>query len=364
MIEDKNSKSIDHGDICRMAFPHHQYSVEECGLEQKLRGPGGEGAICEFCETAFTSTKECNKHVELDKQCRRARRQLRRKVRERVKQMASADDDSGISMEEEDERSRLQPLRIKINLAKKEVVTSHKNENTKQVKAARSCVQLETKAVERSVCERVPNIERQNWSQSTQVTSLSKTFSPNSTPMVRIKEEILRDVNSIKSEPVEDASHAASGIRVALEKKKGRRYSVAFTSSLPPTQEGSDQTTVGDKVSKKERHSYKSQSTTDEPASKYTKKKSEKQGNSEEANRSQKKKCKNMERYTNDSPRGDSEKSEVFHLAEGTFKPVLPDHLRGVWVAFDTSFLADLNTVLCFRLTKDNQVNKSHILLF
>ena len=110
-----------------MAFPH-QYSVEECGRKQKLRGPGGEGAICEFCETTFATTKDCSRHVELDKQCRRKRRQLRRKVRERVQQMVSADDDSGISMEEEDERSRLQPLRIKINLAKKEVVASNKEE--------------------------------------------------------------------------------------------------------------------------------------------------------------------------------------------------------------------------------------------
>merc|ERR1712130_1028008 len=116
----------------RMAFPHHQYSVAECGRKQKLRGPGGEGAICEFCETACASTKECNRHVELDKQCRRAKRHLRRKVRERVKQMTtSADDDSGISVEEEEEKSRLQPLRIKINLAKKKVhaPSSHKTEN-------------------------------------------------------------------------------------------------------------------------------------------------------------------------------------------------------------------------------------------
>merc|ERR1711971_446089 len=102
------------------------------------------GAICEFCETTFVSTKECSGHVEVDAQCRRKRRQLRRKVRERVQQMTeSADEDSGISMEEEDERSKLQQLRIKINLAKKEVVASNKKplerlKNSKQAKTVRS----------------------------------------------------------------------------------------------------------------------------------------------------------------------------------------------------------------------------------
>ena len=365
-----NCKSIDDGDICRMAFPH-QYSVEECGRKQKLRGPGGEGAICEFCETTFATTKDCSRHVELDKQCRRKRRQLRRKVRERVQQMASADDDSGISMEEEDERSRLQPLRIKINLAKKEVVASNKkpiesSKNSKEAKTARSSLLVETRDVERSTSERLPRIESQNSSHTTLISSHSKTFF---TPMVRIKEEILRDLSSIKSEPVEDASHAASGIRVALEKTKGRRYSVAFTSSGPPSQEGSDHTTAGDKVSKKDADSHKARSNSDEPASKQTKKKSEKQGkltrnDSEKGKSSQKKKCKDIERYPSASLGGDAEKSEVFHLAEGTFKPVLPDHLRGVWVAFDSSFLASLNTVFCFRLTKEGEVDLSYTLYY
>ena len=346
----RNLRYINHSDICRMAFLH-QYSVEECGRKKKLRGPGGEGAICEFCETAFSSTKDCNRHVELDKQCRKARRELRRRVRQRVQQMASADDDSGISVEEEDEKSRLQPLRIKINLAKKKVqVTSHKTENAKEGRSpGRSSVHLESRDIERFGEERPPTIERlQTWSQPTQVGSESK-------PMVQIKEEILRDLSSIKSEPVEDGSHAASGIRVALEKTKGRRYSVAFTSSLPPSQEGCDQsTTVGEKVSKKEADSHKTRLDTDEPASKQTKNELEKKGNSEEMKNS----CVQKKR-SRGSLGGDSEKWEVFHLAEGTFKPVLPDHLRGVWVAFDSSFLASLNTVFCFRLTKDGQVSKS-----
>ena len=135
-----------------MTLPHH-YNVEECSRKQKLRGPEGEGAICEFCETAFSSTKECNRHVELDKQCRRMRRQLRRNVRERVQQMASADGDSGISEEEEDEKSRLQPLRIKINLATKKVQVT---ENAKEGREGRSSVQLETKDVERLDERRAP----------------------------------------------------------------------------------------------------------------------------------------------------------------------------------------------------------------
>ena len=352
-----------------MAFPHHQYSVAECGRKQKLRGPGGEGAICEFCETAFASTKECNRHVELDKQCRRAKRHLRRKVRERVQQMkvkervkqmaTSADDDSGISVEEEEEKSRLQPLRIKINLAKKKVhaPSSHKTENGKEGRSGRSSVQLETKDVERFAERVAPTMERlENRIQTrpiqTQASSLTKA---DSTPMamVRIKEEILQDLTIIKSEPVEDRSHAATGIRVALEKTKGRKYSVAFTSSLPPSQEAFEQSsTVGDKVSKKDTDSpHKTGPNTDEPASKQTKKKSEKESNFEAGKSS----CEQKKR-SKDSLGCDSKKSEVFHLAEGTFKPVLPDHLKGVWVAFDSTFLANLNTVFCFKLTTNGQV--------
>ena len=35
----------------------HEYRVEECGRTQKLRGPGGEGAVCEFCNRYFPSEK-------------------------------------------------------------------------------------------------------------------------------------------------------------------------------------------------------------------------------------------------------------------------------------------------------------------
>ena len=111
--------------------------------------------------------------------------------------------------------------------------------------------------------------------------------------MVKIKTEILNDseikteiLNEIKSKPGEEPSKsAASGIRVALEKNRGRRflffvfffrffyrltalfskpfcrYSVAFTSALASSE---------DKVSKKEKHSHKTDR--GEPALKEAKK--------------------------------------------------------------------------------------------
>ena len=39
----------------------HEYRVEQCGRTQKLRGPGGEGAVCEFCNRYFPSEKKSNK---------------------------------------------------------------------------------------------------------------------------------------------------------------------------------------------------------------------------------------------------------------------------------------------------------------
>ena len=364
-----NCRSID---LAGMAYSH-QYSVEDCGRKQKLQGPGGEGAICEFCAFAFSSTNECNRHIEMDKHCWRKRRQLRRKVRERVQQqMANADDDSGISMEEEDERIRLQPLRIKINLAKKEVVTSDEksvesSKNEKQTKAARSYVE----AVDSYVSERVPRIESR---------------SDSTAPMVKIKEEILSSLSSIKNEPVEDVSQAKAGIRVALEKTKGRRYSVAFTSSVPSSEIGFDQTSVGGKVSKKNRNCSRTQRNRDEPASKPTNKKSQKESTPLKSDSGDKEtKCKDVkaghpfrrreeeqsepgrpptqdivpdiQQHTGDRLQVDVDKSVVFHLAEGSLKPVLPDHLKGFWVAFDSTFLTNFNTVFCFRLTQEGQVN-------
>ena len=161
---------------------------------------------------SYATSKECSKHVEVDKVCRRRRRQQRRSVRERVKQIiASNDEDSGISMEEEEERGRL-PVRILINLAKKEVVAS---KNSK-----------EAKTVSRSWSERLPRIEIQNSTPSPQITSMSSPNLSDPAPMVKIKTEILNDLAAgIKSEPGEEPNKsAASGIRVALEKTRGRRF--------------------------------------------------------------------------------------------------------------------------------------------
>ena len=162
---------------------------------------------------SFATSKECSKHVEVDKVCRRRRRQQRRSVRERVKQIIAAnDEDSGISMEEEEERGRL-PVKILINLAKKEVVAS---KNSK-----------EAKTVSSSWSERLPRIEIQNSTPSPQITSMSSPNLSDPAPMVKIKTEILNDLAAgIKSEPGEEPSNksAASGIRVALEKTRGRRF--------------------------------------------------------------------------------------------------------------------------------------------
>ena len=47
--------------LTRMPFSY-EYRVEECGRTQKLRGPGGEGAVCEFCNRYFPSEKS-QKHL-------------------------------------------------------------------------------------------------------------------------------------------------------------------------------------------------------------------------------------------------------------------------------------------------------------
>jgi len=354
----------------------HEYRVEECGRTQKLRGPGGEGALCEFCNRAFATSKECSKHVEVDKVCRRRRRQQRRSVRERVKQIiASNDEDSGISMEEEEERARL-PVRIMINLAKKEVVAS---KNSK-----------EAKTVSSSWSERLPRIESQNSTPSPQITSMSSPNLSDSAPMVKIKTEILNDLAAgIKSEPGEEPNKsAASGIRVALEKTRGRRYSVAFTSALASSEEDLN---VGDKVSKKEKHSHKTDR--GEPAPKETKKNTEERNShnhdgtsnqkikwvKNESRRVQSDKVKRQVQAcsgenagnASNSPRVKVKKSEiapavkktipaleeVVHLSEGTINLQVPERLIGTWVAFDSSFLPTLNTIFCFRLNKDRKVD-------
>ena len=147
---------------------------------------------------------------------------------------------------------------------------------------------------------------------------------------------------------------------------------------------------VDDKVSKKEKHSYKTDRW--EPAPKETKKNPEERnshnhdgasnqkikGIKNESLRVQSDKVKRQiqacssekEGNASDSLRVKVKKSEVtpavkdtvpaleevVHLSEGTINLQVPERLIGTWVAFDSSFLPTLNTIFCFRINKDRKV--------
>lgn len=113
----------------------------------KKRQKQNQGPVsCAYCNTMFSNAERCNWHVELVKQCRRRRRRLKKRARANLKQkthrdddtnskeyleevdvkeMTSTDDDS--RMEVDDKQSKTQPLRIKINLSKKKLVTTNVN---------------------------------------------------------------------------------------------------------------------------------------------------------------------------------------------------------------------------------------------
>ena len=113
----------------------------------KYRQKQNQGPVsCAYCKTMFSNAERCNWHVELVKQCRRRRRRLKKRARANLKQkthrdddtnskeyleevdvkeMTSTDDDS--RMEVDDKQSKTQPLRIKINLSKKKLVTTNVN---------------------------------------------------------------------------------------------------------------------------------------------------------------------------------------------------------------------------------------------
>ena len=244
-----------------------------------------------------------------------------------------------------------------------------------------------------------------------QIASMSSPNLSDSKRMVKIKTEILNDLAAgIKTEPGEEPSNksAASGIRVALEKTRGRRflffcvllpffdrlfsksfyrYSVAFTSALASSEED---IYVGDKVSKKEKQSHKTDR--GEPAPKETKKNPEERnshnhdgasnqkikGIKNESLRVQSDKVKRQIQGCSSEKAGNASDSlrvkvkkseitpavketvpaleEVFHLSEGTINLQVPERLIGTWVAFDSSFLPTLNTIFCFRLNKDRKV--------
>ena len=49
---------------------------------------------CVYCNTMFSNAERCNWHVELVKQCRRRRRQLKKRARANLKQKTHRDDDT------------------------------------------------------------------------------------------------------------------------------------------------------------------------------------------------------------------------------------------------------------------------------
>ena len=177
-----------------------QYTVEECGRKQKLRGPGGQGQTCEYCGNTFTSKNDFKRHRQNDLRCKLMKRSFRKKVRKRVKEMSGTEDDSGISMEVE----KVGPLKIRINLAKKWVLSISEElvEPKKKYIAAQSA-----------------NPETQ---------------------MVQIKKEVLAkmevDLTSVKTEPGTSSKAISPGIRLSVEKTNGSNFSVALVSDIPQPQ--------------------------------------------------------------------------------------------------------------------------------
>ena len=97
---------------------------------------------CAYCKAMFRNTKLCNWHVQLVKQCRRRRRRLTKRAMAKtnrdddcgskeyleevdMKEMIGVKDDS--RMEVDDQQSKTKPLKIKINLSRKKLVTSNVN---------------------------------------------------------------------------------------------------------------------------------------------------------------------------------------------------------------------------------------------
>ena len=102
---------------------------------------------CAYCKAMFRNTELCNWHVELVKQCRRRRRRFTKRAMTNLK--TNRDDDCGskeyleeVDMKEmigvkddprmDDQQSKTQPLKIKINLSRKKStnVNSVKQETT------------------------------------------------------------------------------------------------------------------------------------------------------------------------------------------------------------------------------------------
>ena len=109
----------------------------------KYRQKQNQGPVsCAYCKTMFSNAERCNWHVELVKQCRRRRRRLTKRAMANLK--TNGDDDCGSKeyleevdmkemigvkgdsrMEVDDQQSKTQPLKIKINLSRKKLVTTN-----------------------------------------------------------------------------------------------------------------------------------------------------------------------------------------------------------------------------------------------
>ena len=223
-----------------------QYTVAECGRRQALRGPGGRGHTCEYCRKTFPSRRQLKEHSDNDHECRRLMKTLQKKVRERVKEIT--EDDSGISMEEEEDRMLLHPppVKIKISLAKKRVLSTSSEDSTPSHKEQAAGTQAKKpylqplRDLEKPF---VPSPEDKDddldYSPPARVAKLaSRPTSPSLPGMVRIKSEVLSAVSGIKEEPdsgIKEESVSLAdvsprpGIRVLVEKEKGG-YQVALSS--------------------------------------------------------------------------------------------------------------------------------------
>ena len=179
---------------------------------------------------------------------------LQKKVRERVKEIT--EDDSGISMEEEEDRMLLHPppVKIKISLAKKRVLSTSSEDSTPSHKEQAAGTQAKKpylqplRELEKLF---VPSPKDKDddldYSPPARGAKLpSRPPSPSLPGMVRIKSEVLSAVSGIKEEPVrgikKEPANAIKeepvsladvsprpGIRVLVEKEKGG-YQVALSS--------------------------------------------------------------------------------------------------------------------------------------
>ena len=223
-----------------------QYTVAECGRRQALRGPGGRGHTCEYCRKTFDSRRQLKEHSDNDHECRRLKKTLQKKVRERVKEIT--EDDSGISMEEEEDRMLLYPppVKIKISLAKKRVLSTSSEDSPpihKEEAVGTQAKKPYLQPLRDSENPFVPSPEDKDddldYSPPARgAKPASRPPSPSLPGMVRIKSEVLSAVSGIKEEPVsgikEELVSLADvsprpGIRVLVEKEKGG-YQVALSS--------------------------------------------------------------------------------------------------------------------------------------